>query len=108
MGGNFKTFVTDTGNPQLFLNKFFNEKAQTVLSKQLQIKPSILSIVVANSDATDVDLQIRVEPLNSSPLDSLYVEFIFRTTKYDVFSQFISNFGADFIKELIGNISEVQ
>lgn len=108
MGGNFKTFITDNGNPQLFLNKFLNGKAQTVLSKQLQITPSILSIVIANSDATDVDLQVRIEPLNSSPLDSLYVEFIFRTTKYDVFSEFIGKFGADFIRELIENMNEIK
>lgn len=108
MGGNFKTFVTDNGNPQLFLNKFFNEKAQTVLAQQLKITPSILSIVVANSNATDVDMQVRMEPLNSSPLDSLYLEFIFRTTKYEAFNDFISKFGAEFIQEFIENINRIK
>jgi hypothetical protein len=91
MGGNFKTFVTGIGTPQVLLNKFFNEKAQTKLSDKLRIKASILSVVVANADASDVDLQVRIEPLNSSPLDSLYVEFIFRT-----------------IKDLVENISEIK
>lgn len=108
MGGNFKTFVTNAGTPQVLLNKFFNEKTQTKIAEQLRIKPSILSIVIANSDPSEVDLQVRVEPLNSSPLDSLYVELIFRTTKYDVFNEFISKFGAEFIKDFIENIGKEQ
>ncbi len=108
MGGNFKTFVTGNGNPQLFLNKFLSEKAQNVLTDQLQIKPTILSLVIANSDVKDVDMQIRMEPLNSSPLDSLYLEFIFRTTKYSVFNEFISKFGADFISGIIEKMNELK
>ena len=108
MGGNFKTFVTDGVNPQTFLSKFFNQKAQTVLADKLQIKPSVLSLVIANSDTTDVDMQVRLEPLNSSPKDSLYVEFIFRTTKYEVFNEFIGNFGADFISKIINSIDELE
>jgi len=107
MGGHFKTFVTDV-NPQTFLSKFFNQKAQTVLADKLQIKPSVLSLVVANSDVTDVDMQVRLEPLSSSPKDSLYVEFIFRTTKYDAFNEFIGKFGADFISEIINSINELE
>jgi len=108
MGGDFKTFVTDGVNPQTFLSKFFNQKAQTVFADKLQIKPSVLSLVVANADVTDVDMQIRLEPLNSSPKDSLYVQFIFRTTKYEVFNEFIAKFGADFISDIINSINELE
>lgn len=108
LGGNFKTFVTGNGSPQLFLNKLFNKEAQSILSKQLQINPSILSVVVSNSDVTDVDMQVRIEPLVSSPQDSLYVEFIFRTTNYEVFNEFISKFGADFIRDTISRINRVK
>lgn len=107
MGGAFKTFVTDV-NPQTFLSKFFNQKAQTVLADKLQIRPSVLSLVIANSDVTDVDMQVRLEPLNSSPKDSLYVEFIFRTTRYEAFNEFIGKFGADFISEIINSINELE
>ncbi len=108
MGGSFKTFVTDGINPEIFLGKFFNQKAKAVLSDKLQIKPTFLSLVVANSDVTDVDMQVRVEPLNSSPKDSLYLEFVFKTTKYEVFNEFIGKFGADFISEIINSINELE
>lgn len=107
MGGNFKTFVTDV-DTQTFLSKFFNQNAQTILADKLQIKPSVFSLVVANSDVTNVDLQVRLEPLNSSPKDSLYVEFTFRTTKYDAFNEFVGKFGADFISDIINSINELK
>lgn len=108
MAGRFQTFVTDSGDPQLFLSKLFNEQAKTMLSEKLQIKASVLSVVIANSDAQDVDMQMRLEPLGSSPKDSLFVEFTFRTTKYDVFNDFVSKFGADFISKIINSINELK
>ena len=108
LGGHFKTFVTDIGNPQLFLDKLFDEKAKTTLSEKLKIIPTFLSVVIANTDSAEMDLQIRLEPLNSSPKDSLYVDIVFRTVKYDVFNDFISKFGADFINGIIRSIDEVK
>jgi hypothetical protein len=108
MGGYFRTFITGNGNPQLFLNKFFNEKAKVVVSQQLTMNPSILSITVANSDVPDVDMQVRMEPLNSSPKDSLYMEFIFRTANYQVFNDFVSKFGAEFIQEFILSVNGIE
>jgi len=108
LGGSFQTFVTGYGDPKIFLNKFFSEKSQSVMSDQLKITPSILSLVIANSNVQDVDMQIRIEPLNSSPKDSLFVEFIFRTTKYEVFNDFISKFGADFIRDTLDKINEIK
>lgn len=90
LSGHFTTFVTDIGNPQQFLDKLLNEKSKTMLSEKLKIIPTFLSVVIANIDSTEKDLQIRLEPLNSSPQDSLYVDIIFRTVKYDVFNDFIS------------------
>ncbi len=108
LGGNFKTFVTDNGNPQLFLNHILNPNVQSSLADKLNIKPGILSVVVANTDVSEVDMQIRMEPLATSPTESLYIEFIFRTVKYDAFNDFISKFGADFIKEVLQTISETN
>lgn len=108
MGGHFKTFVTDIGTPQIFLDKLLNEKVKTALSKKLQITPTFLSVVIANTDTADMDIQIRIEPLNSSPLDTLYLELIFRTTKHDVFNDFVNRFGADFIKDIIDTIGEAK
>lgn len=108
MGGNFTTFVTGNGSPQTFLNKFFNEKSKPVLSEHLNITPTILSLVVANSNVKDVDMQVRMEPLNSSPQDSLYLEFVFRTTTYDAFNDFISKFGAEFIQEFVEKINGIK
>jgi len=113
MGGHFRTFVTDIGAPQIFLDKLLNEKVKTALSKKLQITPTFLSVVIANTviantDTADMDIQIRIEPLNSSPLDSLHLEVIFRTTKHDVFNDFVNRFGADFIKDIINTIGEAK
>jgi len=108
LGGNFYTFVTGNGNPQIFLNKFFDKQARSVLSTQLKIQPSIFSIVFSNPNVPDVDIQVRLEPLASSPQDSLYVEFAFRTTKYDIFNEFISKFGADFIQDTIKSINDIK
>jgi len=108
LGGSFQTFVTGYGDPKIFLNKFFNEKSRSVMAEQLHITPSILSLVIANSDVQDVDMQVRIEPLNSSPKDSLFLEFIFKTTKYDVFNDFISKFGADFIRVTLDSINEIK
>jgi len=108
LGGQFTTFVTNVGNTQSFLDKFLNQNAQTALSDKLKINPTVLSIVIANKAITDVDLQLRLEPLNSSPEDSLYVDMVFRTTNYENFNEFISKFDANFIREIIDSISEVK
>jgi|GEM_PF-6093309 len=108
MGGYFRTFITGNGDSLSFLNKFFNEKAKTVISQQLTMTPSISSITIANSDVPDVDMRVRMEPLNSSPKDSLYMEFIFRTANYQVFNDFIGKFGAQFIQEFILSINSIQ
>lgn len=108
MGGEFKTFVTNNGSPHEFLNKFLNEKAKSAFGKQLNINPNILSIVVANSPVKDVDMQIRLEPLQSSPLDSLFVSVLFRTTNYNEFNEFILKFGADFIGEMLDSINRLE
>jgi len=108
LGGNFKTFVTGNGDPQLFLNNILNPKVKSSLADKLNIKPGIISVVIANTDVTEVDMQIRMEPLSSSPKESLYIEFIFRTVKYDAFNDFIGKFGADFIKEVLTTIGEAN
>lgn len=108
LGGQFKTFVTGNGDPQLFLNHILNPKVKSALTDKLNIKPGILSVVVANTDIAEIDMQIRMEPLATSPKESLYIEFVFRTIKYEAFNEFISKFGADFIKEVIHTISEAN
>lgn len=108
LGGQFKTFVTDIGLPQVFLNKILNNNVKSTLTEKLQLTLGILSVVVANTDSAEIDLQIRIEPLNSSPQDSLYVEVIFRTVDYNAFNDFIGKFGADFISEIISSIDEVE
>lgn len=104
MGGHFRTFVTDMNTP-IFLDKLLNEKAKTLLSTKLDITPNILTVTLVNSDPTIEDLQIRLEPLNSSPNDSMYIDVIYRTAKHDNFNEFINKFDADFIKELVNTIS---
>lgn len=108
LGGHFKTFVTGLDDPQLFLNNILNPKIKSTLADKLNIKPGILSVVIANTDVTEVDMQIRMEPLASNPKESLYIEFVFRTVKYGAFDAFIGKFGADFIKDVIRSISEVN
>jgi len=108
LGGHFKTFVTDGGDPQLFLNNILNPKIKTTLADKLNIKPGILSVVIANTDIKEVDMQIRMEPLATNPKESLYIEFVFRTVNYGAFNTFIGKFGADFIKDVIHSISEAN
>jgi len=64
--------------------------------------------VIGNTDVTQVDMQIRIEPLATNPKESLFMEFVFRTVKYEAFDEFIGKFGADFIKEIITTISEAN
>ena len=85
-----------------------NPKIKSALADILNIKPGILSVVIANTDVKEVDMQIRMEPLASNPKESLYMEFIFRTVNYDAFNTFIGKFGADFIKDVIHSISEAN
>lgn len=108
MVGDFKTFVTDVGNPHDFLNKFLNEKTKSSFGEQLQIDPSVLSIVLANSSVQDSDMQVRLEPLHSSPQDTLFISILFRTTNYTNFNNFVLKFGADFIRDMIENIVRLK
>ena len=108
LGGHFRTFITGEINPQSFLDNVMNPKLKTTLADKLDIQPGIISVVLANTDVKDVDMQIRLEPLASNPKESLYVEFIFRTTNYHAFNEFISKFGADFIKEIVTSIGETN
>lgn len=108
LGGHFKTFITDNGDPQEFLNHILNPNVQSSLADKLHIKPGIISVVIANTDVSEVDMQIRMEPLATNPTESLYIEVIFRTVKYKEFNEFIGKFGADFIKEVLQTISEAN
>lgn len=108
LGGNFKTFVIGNGNPQLLLNHILNPKVESTLANKLDIKPGIISVVIANTEVKEVDLQIRMEPLASNPLESLYMEFVFRTVSYNAFNEFVGKFGVDFIKDVIHGVSEVD
>ena len=108
LGGNFKTFVTGNGDPQNFLNNILNQNVKSKLAEKLNINPGIISVVVANTDVTEVDMQIRMGPLASNPKESLYIEFVFRTIKYDTFNEFIGKFGVDFIKEVVQTVSEAN
>jgi len=106
MSVDLNTNITDINDPLIFATKLLKETKSVKIGEYLNIAPSILSIVLANTDATNTDIQIRLEPLTSSPKDTLYCNIKFGTKNYDVFDKFMSNLNTKFISDLIIIVDE--
>lgn len=101
MGIDCKTRAHEVGNPEHNLTALIDKNVISQLSKTLDFDPGIVSIVLANKNPQDEDLQIRIEPLNTNPTESYFVHLNYKTQSHEKFNAFISKFGPSLIEDLV-------
>lgn len=104
MGLNCKTMVHEVGDPESILTKLISPDAKERIKNSLDMEPGVTSLVLANNNPQDEDIQIRIEPLASNPKDSFFININYKTSVHKKFNEFISNFGESKLMAIVKGV----
>lgn len=99
-----QTMAHDVGDPQSNLTSLISSHSKKRIERCFNTRPSIFSIVLRSQSSRDEDLQIKIEPLASSPTDSFFIYLAYKTRLHDRFDAFIKDFNEDKIKEIAESV----
>jgi len=106
MGLKCTTRAHEVGDPEQNLTALVDKNILTQISATLDFDPGIMSIVLANRNPKDEDLQIRIEPLSTNPSETYFIMLNYRTPSHEKFNTFIGKFGPSLIEKLVEVISK--